>query len=163
VSFFSFTLGFYGERTGHFRILDGDILVGNGRYQHGFLVDLGPVDIAKIDKKSAEVSALHNYPIAVTIDEETKQRTALTEGFKYKDFDVSSRKPIRQDHVYLLRMVSYGIRNDRISSIYFRDGIYVFKAEEPTKERTSVVLWRRLTEKSAPMLKDCTDPAKNCR
>lgn len=153
VSFYSFLLGYYGESISDFRLLEDTLIAGNDKYIHGFLVDLGEIEIGKINKESAEVVFLRNYPAATTIDEESRQRGELEKGFSYQNMQISSRQKLNADHVYLMRIVAYRSEDDR-ASIYNKDSVYVLKVSGLSADGTAVILWRRFFQKNAPRLKN---------
>ena len=152
VSFYSFLIGYYGETISDFRILEDTLIAGNGKYIHGFLVDLGETEIGRIGKESAEVVFLKSYPAATTATEESRQRSDLEKGFSYQNLQISSRQKLRADHVYLMRLVSYSSKDDR-ASIYNKDSVYVFKVGGLNADGMAVILWRKLFQKDAPRLK----------
>lgn len=153
VSFYSFLIGYYGETISDFRLLEDTLIAGNGRNIHGFLVDLGKTEIGKIAKDSAEVAALRNYPTATTIKEEGSRRSELEKGFKYQNLEISSKQKLQADHVYLMRLVSYSSKDDW-ANIYNKDSVYVFQVGGLTDDGMAVILWRRLSQKNAPRLKN---------
>jgi hypothetical protein len=152
-SFYSFLIGYYGETISDFRILEDTLIAGNGRYIHGFLVDLGETGIGRIGKTSAEVVFLRDFPAATTSAEETRQRSELEKGFSYQNLEISSRKKLRADHVYLMRIVSYSSKDDR-ASMFNKDSVYVFKVSGLSEDETAVILWKKLFQKNAPRLKN---------
>ena len=152
-SFYSFLFGYYGEKISDFRILEDTLIAGNGRHIHGFLVDLGSTDIDKIGKTSAEVVFLRDYPAATTDAEESRQRSELEKGFTYQNMQISSSRKLRADHVYLMRIVSYSSKDDR-ASMYNKDSVYVFKISGLSADGTAVILWKKLSQKNAPRLKN---------
>lgn len=153
ISFYSFLTGFYGERIGDFRVLEDDLIAGNGNYIHGFLVDLGETDISKIGKESVEVTALRDYPLARTMKEESAQRKDLENGVSYQNLSIRSKQKLKTGHIYLMRLVSYSFKGDWYN-VYNKDSVYVLKVGELNKEQMAIILWKRLSEKSAPRLKD---------
>lgn len=153
ISFYSFLRGFYGEKIGDFRVLEDTLIAGNGSYIHGFLVDLGETEIGSIGKDSSEVAALRDYPLARTLDEESAHRKDLENGFSYQNLNIRSQQKLKTNHIYLMRLVSYGLKGDRLS-IYNKDSVYMLKVGELNNEQMAIILWKRLSEKSAPRLKD---------
>lgn len=153
VSFYSFLRGFYGETIGDFRILEDDLIAGNGGYIHGFLVDLGEIEIGKINKESAAVAILKNYPLALTAKEEAKQRSDLEKGFGYQDLNISSRQKLKAGHVYLVRLVSYSFKDD-YANIYNKDAVFLLKAGSLNEDGMTIILWKKLAQKNAPRLKN---------
>ncbi len=153
VSFYSFLIGYYGETIGDFRILEDTLIAGNGKYIHGFLVNLGETEIGRVGRESAEVLSLKNYPAAAASAEESRQRSDLEKGFSYQDLQISSSQKLRANHVYLMRLVSYSSKNDP-ASIYNKDALYVFKVSDLNADGMAVILWRKLFQKNAPRLKN---------
>lgn len=153
ISFYSFFRGFYGEKISDFRLLEDDMIAGNGSYTHGFLVDLGEAEIGKLDRDSSEVTALRDFPLARTLREESAQRRSLEDGVSYQNLNIRSKQKFKVNHVYLMRLVGYGFKGDWLN-IYNKDSIYVLKVGELNKEQMAIILWKKLSEKSAPRLKD---------
>lgn len=153
VSFYSFFFDYYGETIGDFRILEDTLIAGNDKYIHGFMIDLGETDVAKIGKETAEVELLKNYPVAKTIKEESRQRADLQKGFDYQNLRISSRQKLRANHIYLMRIVSYSSKNDR-ARYYDKDSVYVLKVAGLNADNMAVILWRKIYRTNAPRLKD---------
>ena len=153
VSFYSFLREFYGEKISDFRVLEDDLIAGNSRYIHGFLVDMGETQIGKFGKESAEATALINYPIAKTPKEESEQRKSLETGITYQNLNIASKQKLVANHTYLMRIVNYSFKDDWWN-LYNKDTVYVLKVGGLNKDRMAIILWKKLSEKKAPRLKD---------
>jgi len=153
ISYYSFFDGVYGQLYGELRILEDSLVVGNGRYIHGFLVDLGEAEIGALDKKSPQVKKLADYVIAKTSDEADEQVAELEKGISYENEILSSRKKIIANHTYLLRIVAYGQPNE-IMSPYNYDSILAFNINKLGEDNMAIVLWKKISEKSAPKLQN---------
>ncbi len=151
ISYYSFFDGVYGPLYGELRILEDLLAAGNGRYVHGFLVDLGEAEIVALDKKSPEVKKLADYAIAKTSDDADKQLAELEKGISYENGILSSRKKIIPNHTYLMRIVAYGQSNESLSP-YNYDSILVFKVNKLSEDSMAIILWKKLSEKTAPKL-----------
>lgn len=153
VSFYSFLREFYGEKLSDFRVLEDNLIAGNGRYIHGFLVDMGETPVGRFGKDSAEVTALVNYPVAKNPKEESEQRKSLETGITYENLSISSKQKLIANHIYLMRIVNYSFKDDWWN-IFNKDTVYVLKVGGLNKDRMAIILWKKLSEKKAPRLKD---------
>lgn len=153
ISYYSFFDGIYGQLFGELRILEDLLIAGSGRYIHGILVDLGETEIGALDKKSPAVKKLADYAIAKTADDADKQIQNLEKGIEYEGEVLSSRKRIVPNHTYLMRIVAYGQPNENISP-YNYDSILAFKVDKLTEDKMAVILWKKLSEKTAPKLQN---------
>jgi hypothetical protein len=152
-SFYSFVWSEYGEVLSDFQITEDHLIAGSKTNIHGFLIDFGEVEMKNFDKKSSEVKMLADYPIAKTSKEAEKQRQELENGFNYQNVNIASKRKLFSNHIYLLRLVSYKLGNDR-SSFANQDSVYLFKVGELNKDRVAVILWKKLSEREAPRIKD---------
>ncbi len=152
ISFYSFFDGIYGQLYGELRILDDQLIVGNGNYVHGLLIDLGETEIAALDKKSLLVKKLADYEIAKTLGEADKQKLELENGIKYESETLSSRKKIIPNHTYLMRIIAYGYANESLTP-YNYDSILALKVDKLNDDNMVIILWKKLSERTAPRLK----------
>lgn len=157
ISYYSFLWEIHGEYAGDFRIVEDNLFAGNGKYIHGFLADLGKIELERFDRKSLkknlEVEKITNYPIAVTSEEEAKQRQELKKGISYQDLKMSASQKLKAGHIYIMRLVSYSFKNDK-KSPYNKDSVFLFKVAALNEDKMAVILWKRLSEKDAPRLKN---------
>lgn len=151
VSYYSFFDGVYGQLYGELRILENFLVAGNGRYIHGFLVDLGEAEIGSLDKKSPQVKKLADYVIAKNSDAADKQVEELEKGISYENEILSSRKKIVPNHTYLMRIVAYGQPNESLTP-YNYDSILAFNVNKLSEDNMAIILWKKLSEKTAPKL-----------
>lgn len=152
ISYYSFFDGVYGQLFGEFRIVEDLVIAGNGQYVHGIFLDLGETEIALLDKKSASVIKLADYEIAKSTDDAAKQKTELENGISYDGETISSRKKIITNHVYLMRIIAYGQESESISP-YNYNSIVAFKVDKLTEDNMAIILWKKISEKTAPRLK----------
>ena len=152
-SFYSFAWSEYGEALSDFQIIENQMIAGNKTNIHGFLIDFGEVEIGKLDKKSSDVKALADYPIAKTSEAAEKQRLNLETGFVYQNINISAKRKLIPNHIYLLRLVAYKLGSDR-TTFANQDSVYLFKVGELNKDNVAVILWKKLSEKEAPRIKD---------
>jgi len=152
ISYYSFFDGIYGQLYGELRILEDSLIAGSGQYVHGFLIDLGEEEIGALDKKSPRVKKLAEYAIARTSGDADKQVAELEKGIDYENEILSSRKKIVPHHTYLMRIVAYA-QSDEIMSPYNYDSLLAFKVEKLTDDGMAIILWKKLSEKTAPRLK----------
>ena len=153
ISYYSFFDGIYGQLYGELRMLEDSLIAGSGRYVHGFLIDLGDEEIGALEKKSPRVKKLVDYTIAKTVDEAEKQINALEEGIDYENEIVSSRKKIVAGHTYLMRIVAYAAPDETMSP-YNYDSVLAFRIEKLTDDSMVIILWKKISEKSAPKLQN---------
>ena len=159
-SFYSFRTGLYGESLMDIRILENRMLAGNGGFVHGFIVDIGKADVARLNSKHELVKALAEHPIAKTLDEETDQRRDLASGFSVGGVTASSSVRLVEGNVYLIRIVSYGSkRDDRANpfegvsrAVFFRDQVFIVKFGGMNKDNVAMLLWKKVSDKPAPKL-----------
>jgi hypothetical protein len=152
VSYYSFFDGTYGQLYGELRLLDGIMIAGNGRYVHGFLVDLGETaDVGALDKKSPDVKKLVEYAVAKTSDDADKQLAELQKGIRYEGLVLASQQKIAPNHTYLMRIVAYGLPDEQISP-YNYDSVVALRIAKLTDDRMAVIFWKKLAEKFAPRL-----------
>jgi hypothetical protein len=152
ISYYSFFDGIYGQLYGELRILEDLLVAGNGQYVHGILFDLGETDISLLDKKSAQVKKLADYEIALSMDAAAKQKTGLEKGINYEGEFFSSKRKIVPNHTFLMRIIAYGQENESIS-LYNYDSIVAFKVDKITEDGMAIILWKKISEKTAPKLK----------
>ena len=152
VSYYSFFDGVYGQLYGELRLLEGLMVAGNGRYVHGFMVDLGETaDVAALDKKSPDVKKLAEYAVAKTSDEADKQLAELQKGINYEGLVLSSQQKISPKHTYLMRIVAYGLPDEPMSP-YNYDSVIALRIAKVTDDAMAIVFWKKLGEKNAPKL-----------
>ena len=151
ISYYSFFDGIYGQLYGELRMLEDSLLAGSGRYVHGILIDLGDEEIGALDKKSPRVKKLVDYTIAKTVSEAEKQIAELEKGIDYENEILSSQKKIVAGHTYLMRIVAYAPPDEMISP-YNYDSILAFRVEKLTDDDMAIILWKKISEKSAPKL-----------
>jgi len=157
VSHYSFLWEIHGEYAGDFRIVEDNLIAGNGKYIHGLLVDLGEIEIKKLDKKSLknrlDVKKITNFPIAVTSKQESEQRQELEKGIIYQNLQISASQKLAVNHIYLMRLISYSFKNDK-KSPYNKDSVFLFKVAKLNQDKMAVILWKKLSEKDAPRLEN---------
>jgi hypothetical protein len=150
-SFYSLSRGLYGESIADIRIIEGTLYVGNDGMQHGMVMDLGPVEPTKVDATTVESVSIYRFARATTLEDEAEIRNRLAEGVEVRGRRVSSSVALNQGHTYLVRTINYsfvgGSRN-----IFQQDSLYLIHFAELNKDRTALLLWKKLAERPAPRL-----------
>ena len=150
-SFYSFSRGLYGESLADIRMIEGTLYAGNEGMQHGLVMDLGPIDPAQVDMTMSEADGLYRVERATSLDDEVDIRNRLKEGIAVRGKRVFSSVVLNQGHTYLVRTINYsfvgGSRN-----IFQQDSLYLIHVAELNKDRTALLLWRKLVERPAPRL-----------
>lgn len=150
-SFYSLRVSLYGETIADIRILDDTLMAGNGGFVHGMILDLGRYDLESLNEKSEVVKSLFEMPVALTTEDEGRQRKELISGLPFGESTVSSSKALSEGNVYLIRLISYDFkRGDR--PIFNRDQVYVLKYVGADRERIALMLWKRVADRPAPRL-----------
>lgn len=152
VSFYSFFDEEYGEIFSDFRILKDRLVAGDGQYLHGFLMDVGEVEIGNLEKNSPQVKLLTDYEIAKTVEEADKQKLDLEKGINLQNQTLSSQKKLIPNHTYILRIVAYTEPDENVT-LYNHDSVFVFKVDKLSDDNTAIILWKKLSGKMAPKLK----------
>ncbi len=161
VSYFSFFVGDYGQQFGELQMSGDSLIGGRDLYRQGMLLDLGDRDIGSLNKQSPEVVALSSFKIAKTVDTATKQRDDLEKaGIEVGGLRLTSKRKISPKNSYLFRFISYS-RSEWVGLPQSYDSIIALRIDRLTTDGFAVVLWKRLSQKTAPRLKpDRTDGKK---
>jgi hypothetical protein len=152
ISYFSFFDGMHGQLYADVRLSDGTLIAGRGLYVQGFLVDLGDAGIAALDKRSENVVKLAGYPVAKTTSEAEKQLSDLEKGIVADGIRLVSKQKLAAGRSFLLRIVAYGAPDSAITPYNF-DAVLALRVERMTSDNMAIIVWKKLSEKTAPRLK----------
>jgi len=160
-SYYSFRYKDYGESPWtDLSLVEGQFSAGNKWHTVGFLADLGEtIEFGKLDSKTEEIKRLWELPPAETLEEKTKQKTELENGFTTGDLFLTSKMKVQANHVYLLRTIAYrldgGFQTFRAGfNWYNTDSLFIIKIVELDAEKNATVAWKKISQKVAPILAD---------
>lgn len=158
-SFYSFREREYSlEALSDIRYKDG-LLVSDGIFSQGFLVNLGDVAPEATTLTSDGIRFLAEYQPAVVDAEATRQYVQMTRGVRSGAFIYRKSLPVRENSTYALRVVAYkgrfvrvfrGYRFDLLASDARRDIIVVFRVVRMDADGGILLLWKELARKDAP-------------
>ncbi|HVE58322.1 MAG TPA: hypothetical protein VNB22_15935 [Pyrinomonadaceae bacterium] len=134
-----------------------------GTLAHGIFVNLGDVPLEKIDLKSAGIDFLAKFEPAADFKEAGEIAVKLDAGIKNEAFTYKNLLPVAENTTYALRSIAYqGTVTRSIQTITYneldldkrKDVIVVFRVVKRGADGSVTILWKELSNKNAPKLKE---------
>lgn len=160
---FSFRTGTY--RIRHLSDLNytGKSFRAFGTLAHGIFVNLGDVPLDKIDLKSDGVNFLANFKAAADFKEAGEIAVRLDAGIKDGNYTYKNLLPVAENTTYAVRSIAYqGTVPRTIQRVSYnemevdkrKDVIVVFRVVRRDADGSVTLLWKELSNKNAPKLKE---------
>ncbi len=134
-----------------------------GTLAHGIFVDLGDVPIDKIDLNSAGMDFLAKFQPANNFKEAQEIAVKLDAGIKNETFVYKNLLPAADKTTYAVRSIAYqgtvtrsiqGITYNELELDKRKDMIVVFRVVRRDADGSVTILWKELSKKDAPKLKE---------
>ncbi|MEP6903576.1 MAG: hypothetical protein ABJA66_17770 [Actinomycetota bacterium] len=134
-----------------------------GVLAHGIFVNLGDVPIDKIDLKSAGMSFLADFQPANDFKEAQEIAMKLDVGIKNETYFYKNLLPVAENTTYAVRSIAYqgtimrsiqGLTYNELEIDKRKDVIVVFRVVRRDSDGSVTILWKELSNKNAPKLKE---------
>jgi len=134
-----------------------------GTLAHGMFVSLGDISLDKIDLKSAGIDFLAKFQPAADFKEAGEIAVKLDKGIVNESFTYKNLLPAAENTTYALRSIAYqGTVMRTIQTLSYneldvdkrKDVIVVFRVVKRDADGSVTILWKELSNKNAPRLKE---------
>lgn len=139
-------------------LYDGKSFLAFGEMSLGFLVNLGDMDLDKVNRQTKGVSFVYSFiPKKDSLDL-IKQNAELIEGINQNGFTYKKYLPVIEGETYILRSIAYqgeifreyqGYRFNELDFDNRQDVIVAFKVIEKDFNGTITILWKLLQSKKS--------------
>lgn len=119
----------------------------------GLISNIGDISLEGLTMKSEPVTFLNYYEPKNKSAEIRTETETFKKGVAFGNYTYSLSAPLKLNEAYILRSIAYKYKN----SSYFdkrSDVIVAFKAIAKEPDDSLILLWRKLQNKSAPVLKE---------
>jgi hypothetical protein len=160
----------FSFRTENYRVIHLSDLNYTGRsfrafgtLAHGIFVSLGDVPIDQVDLKSAGIDFLVKFQPANDFKEAQEIAVKLDAGIRNDAFVYKNLLPFAENTTYALRSIAYqgaimrsiqGLTYNELDLDKRKDVIVVFRVVRRDADGSVTLLWKELSKKDAPKLKE---------
>lgn len=125
------------------RLIADELIVGTNGIQN-IIVDVGNIELEKINKKSEAVKFLDKQEIVTNRAEFNQQKEFLTKGIENKGLTYTNKIKVKKDTSYILRSIAYTDGNNQIW--WIPDQTIAFRIVGIEPDGSIVILWKVLKE-----------------
>jgi hypothetical protein len=133
--------------------VENKFIVGNKTIQD-IISDIGEVDLTDNIAKSDSLKFLTELKPSKTTEQLRAQNQIFEKGVKSNGYFYSSSVPVKLNSTYVLRSIAYHKRYQEFKNFWNTDLLLAFKVVGQEKDGSVIILWKKLKEKNAPVLKD---------
>lgn len=139
-------------------LYDGKSFLAFGEMSLGFLVNLGDLDLDKVNRQTKGVSFVYSFVPKKDSLDLIKQNAELIEGINQNGFTYKKYLPVIEGETYILRSIAYqgeifreyqGYRFNELDFDNRQDVIVAFKVVEKDFNGTITILWKLLQSKKS--------------
>lgn len=134
-----------------------------GTLAHGIFVNLGDVPLEKVDLKSVGLDFLTKFQAASDFKEAQEIAVKLDKGIENETLVYKNLLPVAENTTYALRSIAYqgtivrtiqGLTYNELDIDKRKDVIIVFRVVRRDADGSVTILWKELSNKNAPKLKE---------
>lgn len=126
------------------RLLGDELIVGTNGIQNT-IVEVGNIELEKINKKSEAVKFLDKQEIATNRAEFNRQKELITKGIENKGLTYTNKVKVKMDTSYILRSIAYIDGNNQVW--WNPDQTVAFRIVGIEPDGSIIILWKVLNEK----------------